>query len=376
MMKRTIIHFIAATAVVAAATIVSHAQTTTFNYQGRLTEGGNPANGAYQMQFKLFDAVVAGNQIGSTLNDVPVTVSQGLFSIKLDFGIAAFSGASRWIEIAVRHSSSEFYTVLSPREQITSSPYSVRTIYAGLADDALKLGGTPASDYLKAVGGNVGIGTLSPQQKLHIVAPAGNNAAALVQTPAGFFAQYQLASGSDNPWIIGAQDNFSNGALLFRNGATDLMAIRQTGNVGIGTNSPIAKLTINGGGLNGYSLLTTEPVSIGGFMTQPRDKGGVIKAAIYVNGDGSMIRCYNGVSGSSTGDCGISASHSSGNPGRFTIVYPFQIHDRFWVGNAIDPQGGYLFSVFLGQASTTILVVEIRDAENNLTDRPFMLVVY
>jgi hypothetical protein len=352
------------------------AQTSTFNYQGRLTEAGNPANGAYQMQFKLFDAVAGGGQVGSTLTDIPVTVTQGVFSVKLDFGANALSGANRWLEIAVRHSSSEFYTTLSPREQILASPYAVRTLSAQIADNALALGGSPASDYVRLVGGNLGIGTSSPLQKLHITSPPGTNAASLVQTSAGFFAQYQLQSGADNSWIIGAQDNFSNGALLFRNGATDLMTIRQTGNVGIGTNSPVAKLQIEGGGLTGLSLLTTGPVSIGGYATQPRDKGGVIKAAIYVNGDGSMIRCYNGVSGSSTGDCGISASHSSGNPGRFTIVYPFQIHDRFWVGNAIDPQGGYLFSVFLGQASTSILVVEVRDAENVLTDRPFMLLVY
>jgi hypothetical protein len=49
----------------------SSAQTTAFSYQGRLTDGGNPANGAYQMQFKLFDALAAGNQVGGTIADVP-----------------------------------------------------------------------------------------------------------------------------------------------------------------------------------------------------------------------------------------------------------------------------------------------------------------
>ena len=28
------------------------AQTTAFNYQGKLNDGGNPANGAYDLQFK------------------------------------------------------------------------------------------------------------------------------------------------------------------------------------------------------------------------------------------------------------------------------------------------------------------------------------
>ena len=40
------------------------AQTTAFTYQGRLTTGGNPANGSYDFQFKLFDALSDGAQIG------------------------------------------------------------------------------------------------------------------------------------------------------------------------------------------------------------------------------------------------------------------------------------------------------------------------
>lgn len=31
------------------------AQTTAFNFQGRLNDGANPANGRYDLQFKLFD---------------------------------------------------------------------------------------------------------------------------------------------------------------------------------------------------------------------------------------------------------------------------------------------------------------------------------
>ena len=124
------------------------AQTTAFNYQGKLTEGGNPATGSYQFQFKLFDALSGGNQIGGTISDVNLTVTNGIFSTKLDFGANALSGANRFLEIAVRHSSSEFYTTLSPREQIASSPYAVRTLSAASADNALNLGGIPASEYV------------------------------------------------------------------------------------------------------------------------------------------------------------------------------------------------------------------------------------
>lgn len=131
---------------------VSVAQTTAFTYQGRLTDAGNPASGSFQMQFKLFDSLNGGTQIGSTLTDLPVTVNQGIFSVRLDFGSAALTGANRWLEIAVRHNSGESYSTLSPREQLASSPYSVRTISAASADlalDSQKLGGVNASQFVQ-----------------------------------------------------------------------------------------------------------------------------------------------------------------------------------------------------------------------------------
>ena len=49
------------------------AQTTSVTYQGKLTEGGNPANGKYDFVFRLFDS--SGTQIGGDLEkeDVQVT---------------------------------------------------------------------------------------------------------------------------------------------------------------------------------------------------------------------------------------------------------------------------------------------------------------
>lgn len=70
------------------------AQTTAFTYQGRLTDGGAPASGLYDLQFKLFDAATGGNQVGATLTRDDVNVTNGAFSTSLDFGGAAFPGAS------------------------------------------------------------------------------------------------------------------------------------------------------------------------------------------------------------------------------------------------------------------------------------------
>ncbi len=43
---------------------IAAAQTTAFTYQGKLSDAGSPANGQYQLQFKLYDA--GGTQIGAT----------------------------------------------------------------------------------------------------------------------------------------------------------------------------------------------------------------------------------------------------------------------------------------------------------------------
>src|SRR5512138_3746072 len=80
------------------------AQTTAFTYQGRLTEAGNPANGTYDLQFKLFDTVTVGTgtQQGATLTNPTVQVTAGSFSVQLDFGATVFDGSARYLEIGVR----------------------------------------------------------------------------------------------------------------------------------------------------------------------------------------------------------------------------------------------------------------------------------
>src|SRR5215471_1655595 len=105
------------------------AQTTAFTYQGKLTDAGNPANGNYDLQFKLFDSLSTGAQQGATLVRNPVTASTGIFTVTLDFGASVFGGTDRYLEIGVRPAgSSSAYTILAPRQPITSSPYAIQTI--------------------------------------------------------------------------------------------------------------------------------------------------------------------------------------------------------------------------------------------------------
>ncbi|HEY6118345.1 MAG TPA: tail fiber domain-containing protein [Pyrinomonadaceae bacterium] len=129
------------------------AQTTIFTYQGKLTDGGTPANGSYDLQFTLWDALSGGTQqpqpspITVTRNNV--TISGGVFTVQLDFTVNAFPGADRFLEISVRPSGVGSFTILSPRQQINSTPYAIRTLSAVTADNATQLGGVPAAQYVQ-----------------------------------------------------------------------------------------------------------------------------------------------------------------------------------------------------------------------------------
>jgi hypothetical protein len=102
-----------------------HAQGTAFTYQGRLNDGGSPANGIYDLQFAVFDAITNGNAISGSLTTFSVPASNGLFGVTLDFGAGIFPGPDRWLDIAVRASGATNFTELFPRQKLTPTPYAI-----------------------------------------------------------------------------------------------------------------------------------------------------------------------------------------------------------------------------------------------------------
>lgn len=99
---------------------------TSFSYQGRLRDGSSPANGFYDFEFKLYDDAMAGSQVGSTVSKGDVTVTDGLFTVFLDFGSNAFQGDTRYLEIGVRPGNSVgVYTTLTPRQVLAPVPYAL-----------------------------------------------------------------------------------------------------------------------------------------------------------------------------------------------------------------------------------------------------------
>ena len=110
----------------------AEAQTNAFTYQGSLSDGGHVASGTYDLVLKLFDDLNAGNQIGPTITNAAQSISNGLFSLTLNFGSDIFNGQDRWLEIAVRtNGSAEPYVLIAPRQKLTPAPYASFAARAG-----------------------------------------------------------------------------------------------------------------------------------------------------------------------------------------------------------------------------------------------------
>lgn len=171
----------------AAATL---AQLTEFTFQGKLNDGGSAVATPRDLRFRLWNADSGGSQVGADLVSPSVPFNAGVFTVQLDFGELAFTGAGRWIEIAVSLPGANDYTTLAPRQKLTAAPYAVRSAAAASSEsvdcalcitdahiismdggkvsgqvasaaNSASLGGLPASRFVQSdTNGNVGIGAV------------------------------------------------------------------------------------------------------------------------------------------------------------------------------------------------------------------------
>lgn len=246
----------------------SFGQTTAFNFQGRLNDGSNPANGRYDLQFKLFDSITGGSQVGTTVDRPNLLLINGVFSTTLDFGATAFTGGDRFVEISVRpNGSPNAHVVLGARQQILSVPFAVRSANATQADNA---------------------------------------------TNAQNAANATNATNADN--ATSAQNASSLG--------------------GVAANGYARLNFANQGDVSAANLGAAGYLSVAGNTTQPSSSNGMVKAMIEVDGFNgtqtpTIVNCYNGVTGASTGGCGFTVTPFGSLSGVYRIDFGFPVHSRF-----------------------------------------------
>lgn len=112
-------------------------------YQGQLLTSGEPAAGLYDLEVKLFDALVMGEQVGDTLVFEDHPVPSGLLELELDFG-EVFTSAEVFLEISVRIGESEdAFDTLAPRQRIAPAP---KALHATTADSVTGSGWIDGGD--------------------------------------------------------------------------------------------------------------------------------------------------------------------------------------------------------------------------------------
>jgi len=288
------------------------AQTSAFTQQGQLNVGGNPASGNFDFEFKLFDAGAGGAQQGSTVQRLNVAVVNGIYAVLLDFGTAALPGANRFLDISVKPAGGGAFTQLTPRQPVTSAPYTVRSLSAATADNATQLGGVAAANYLQTNGNGSGLTNLNASSittgtlanaRLGLI-PTTNIADAAVTSP-------KIASGQ---------------VVKSVNALTDNVTLAAGSNITItpsGNTLTIASTGSSGGILNQTTIQTGANFNIDGNGTAGGTlTGGVVNAATQYNIGGTRQFTANGPFNSGSSNFTASNSFLGERSGMNTVPDP------------------------------------------------------
>ena len=231
----------------------ARAQGTAFTYQGRLSSGGSPASGTYNLTFTLFGTNITGVAIAGPVTNNAVVVTNGLFTVLVDFGSSVWNGETNWLEIGVETNLASSFITLVPRQQLTPVPYAIT---------AENLDGTVGSGGLSGVYGSQI--TLNNAANLFSGSYTGNgggltnvNAASLGGLAVGSF--WQLGGNASVPTGSNVIGTLGNQYLDIRANGVRAMRLRLlTDGLGYYTNAPNV--------IGGSSVNLTGPAVVGGAI--------------------------------------------------------------------------------------------------------------
>lgn len=233
----------------------ARAQSTAFTYQGKLTSNAQPAEGNHDFRFRLYDAATGGTQIGTTQCTDNLSVTGGVFTATIDFGQQYITTGQRFLEIEVRAdtglncSNLAGFVTLVPRQAVTPAPSATHamTAFALAAAD-----GSPSNAVVVDSVGKLGVGTATPTHIVHIanIEPT----IALQDTYASGGAggqQVGYISYRDNTNTLRGWEGFGtvgdpDFSIVNARPSGDIVFNPFSGNVGVGTASPTAKLEVHG----------------------------------------------------------------------------------------------------------------------------------
>ena len=216
-MKKQIKQLLIALVLLSALNSTAFAQGTAFTYQGQLQNNGSPASGTYNLTFTLFTNSAGGTAIAGPVTNNAVGVTNGLFTVLIDFGSGVWNGETNWLEIGVETNGAGSFTTLAPRQQLTPTPYAIyaESVAASGINGTLTNGQLLHSAVTVDVGaglsggGKVGLGNTITLTNAGVLSVTGN-ADITAATVGGAVTLGDTATNTDTPSTLVKRDGSGN----------------------------------------------------------------------------------------------------------------------------------------------------------------------